>query len=172
MEYIDIFDSSMKTIRSNFKRGERIPTGGYYLVTEVWTVTNDGHILVTLRSPEKKSEPNKWENTGGAVMTGESSKTAAVRELNEETGISISEYELVHISTHKGYNLFVDTFFLRKDVDLKCIRLQKGETVDAKLVEYEELKRMIDEGVFSASIAERLSFIQDAFYSFLKQSSV
>lgn len=172
MEYIDIYDSSKRKIKSNFKRGSLMPMGGYYLIAEVWTMTNNGHILITLRAPGKNSEPNKWENTGGAVISGESSKMAAVRELYEETGIIVSEDELTYVATFKGRNLFVDTYFLKKDIDLKSIILQKTETVAAKLVNYYELKQIIDNGSFSASIAERLKLIQYDFCSFLGQSVI
>lgn len=172
MEYIDIYDSSKRKIKSKFKRGSFIPKGGYYLIVEIWTMTNNGHILITLRAPEKNSEPNKWENTGGAVMSGESSRMAAVRELYEETGIIVLEDELTYVATFKGRDLFVDTYFLKKDIDLKTIKLQNTETVAAKLVNYFELKQIIASGSFSASIAKRLKLIQNDFCSFLGQSII
>ncbi len=172
MEYIDIYDSSKRKIKSNFKRGSLMPMGGYYLIAEVWTMTNNGHILITLRAPGKKSEPGKWENTGSAVISGESSRMAAVRELYEETGIIALEDELTYVATFKGRDLFVDTYFLKKDIDLKTIKLQKTETIAAKLVNYFELKQIIDNGSFSASIAKRLKLIQNDFCSFLEQSVI
>lgn len=46
-----------------------------------------GHILLTRRDASKRYMPGKWENTGGHVVSGEDSPTAAARELAEETGI-------------------------------------------------------------------------------------
>jgi len=39
-----------------------------------------------LRHPNKKEYSNYWENTGGSVLSGETSKVGAIRELFEETG--------------------------------------------------------------------------------------
>lgn len=51
------------------------------MVVEVWTVNSEKNILVTLRYASKEIYPNKWENSGGSALAGETSKQAAVREL-------------------------------------------------------------------------------------------
>ena len=57
---------------------------------QVWVVNSLGDFLLTLRSPEKEASPGCWENSGGAVVAGETSLQGALRELGEETGIQAS----------------------------------------------------------------------------------
>ena len=46
--------------------------------------------MITQRHPDKKAG-GMWEFSGGGVLAGETTKQAAVRELEEEIGISIEE---------------------------------------------------------------------------------
>ncbi|AUD14346.1 hypothetical protein CW734_12755 [Planococcus sp. MB-3u-03] len=48
---------------------------------------------MTQRDPAKPL-PMLWETTGGSVITGESSLTGALRELEEETGLLARPEEL------------------------------------------------------------------------------
>ena len=82
--------------------------GEYHIVVEVWTVNNDGEILLTLRHPDKKEYPNFLENTGGSTVAGETSREGAVRELFEETGIVAAENELFYLGTNIGKAAFID----------------------------------------------------------------
>ena len=61
--------------------------GEYHLGAIIAVGNDQGEILCTLRSPEKKFCPGIWENTGGGALAGETSRAAAQRELQEETGI-------------------------------------------------------------------------------------
>lgn len=45
--------------------------------------------LLTLRRGPSRSRPGSWETVHGHIETGESPVAAAVRELNEETGVPI-----------------------------------------------------------------------------------
>ena len=53
----------------------------------------DGDIFVLLN----ERSPNKWELPGGKVEMGESTKEAAIREIKEETNISINPKKLIII---------------------------------------------------------------------------
>ena len=89
-------------------------------------------ILVTLRHPAKETYANCWENTGGSVLAGETSRQGAVRELKEETGIGVSEEELMLLGSVRGISAFYDFYVVRKDVELSDIVLQENETADAR----------------------------------------
>lgn len=61
-----------------------------------------GRCLLLRRSPSSKGNPGKWEFPGGKVESGENFDVALLREVAEETGLTISlqrvagatEYEL------------------------------------------------------------------------------
>ncbi len=50
---------------------------------------NDGKILIIKRSTESKTNPDKWELPGGKVDQGEAFDQALIREVKEETNLTI-----------------------------------------------------------------------------------
>ena len=56
--------------------------GVFHVVVMIYTVTTDGRVLVTQRS-QNKTNPLKWEVTGGSILAGETPQEGAVRELSE-----------------------------------------------------------------------------------------
>lgn len=55
--------------------------------------SSDGHLLLTRRAPHMRTFPGVWVPPGGHVEEGETLEEAALRELNEETGLSINSAE-------------------------------------------------------------------------------
>lgn len=162
-EYFDLFDSERKPLGLTHRRGDTLPTGMYHQVVEIWTFNSRGEILMTLRDPLKEAYPDYWENTGGSVLSGETSLEAAVRELFEETGVVAASEELVYVDTVLGKTAFYDIYFLKKGWSLDSIRLQAGETVDAKWVNYNELMAMVASNAIAPPIMVRLEAYKIAF---------
>ena len=50
----------------------------------------------------------------------ETSRQGAVRELKEETGIGVSEEELMLLGSVRGISAFYDFYVVRKDVE-RCV---------------------------------------------------
>ncbi len=169
MERWDLFDSARVPLEKTRVRGTPGLPGEYHIVVSIWTVDTGGNILLTLRDSVKESYPDRWENTGGSALAGESSIRAAVRELEEETGISASEEELVLVGTEATRDSFVDHYLLRRDISLADIRLQSGETADAKWVSLSELDEMISDFSLAKPIGEQFNEIRERFLLFLKE---
>ena len=55
----------------------------------------DGKILLGLRAPSKKSWPGHWDTIGGHVEDGESLDDVLIREVQEETGVTPTEFRLI-----------------------------------------------------------------------------
>ena len=53
----------------------------------------DGHLLMQ-RRPRGKAHAGLWEFPGGKIESGETPRTALVREIAEELGIAVSEADL------------------------------------------------------------------------------
>lgn len=83
-EYWDLLDENREPLGMLHRRGDALPAGARHLCVEIITVCN-GRILTTLRHPQKHNG-GYWEVTTGSALAGEDSRTAAVRELYEETG--------------------------------------------------------------------------------------
>ena len=112
-------------------------------------------MLLTLRDKAKPVYPNCWENTGGAVLAGETSLEGALRELREETGLTPSMKALRFLDTAWGASSAVDIYLYSMEGTAQ-IRLQPGETADYRWVSLEELEGMMDAGLIAAPIVPRL----------------
>ena len=58
-------------------------------LASVLLVNQDGALLLQLREPDARMDPDRWGLPGGHVEPGEDPVVAARRELHEETGLSI-----------------------------------------------------------------------------------
>ncbi len=143
MELWDVYDANRQPVGRKHPRGTPMRSGDYHLTAFVWIFNQKGQLLLTKRSPQKMAFPNFWALTGGAVLSGEDSLHAACREVLEETGIFAFASEFLPIDTYKRKNCFCDLYFLRKDVPLSRLKLQPGETCDARWVSRKEFEEMI-----------------------------
>ena len=67
----------------------------------VWFYTDTGKILLQKRSPNKIAFPNLWDvSVAGHISAGEDTITSALREIEEEIGLSISKDELQEIGSY------------------------------------------------------------------------
>ena len=147
MELWDIYDRDrVKTGRLQ-ERGKEMNPDDYHLVVQVWIQNSDGKWLISKRSPEKWMA-GKWEATGGSVVAGEDTFTAALREVREELGIKLDASTGVLISsTRYDYPRwknpgFIDVYMFRGDYPIESVRLQEGETCAAKWVATEEIHEL------------------------------
>lgn len=143
-EYWDLYDADRNPLGRTIKRGDAFAEGEYYVCCEIWMQNSEGKFLMTQRHPDKKAG-GLWEFTGGGVLAGETTKQAAVREVQEELGLRIEESELTLLEVYQHKNYFMDIFLVKKDVDVSALTLQAEEVVDAKWVSHEELLQMITE---------------------------
>ena len=89
MELWDLYDQNRNPIGKTHIRGEEIPEGCYHLVVHVWIKNTKGEYLISQRSASRPTFPLMWETVGGAVLAGEDSLTAAIRETKEEVGLDL-----------------------------------------------------------------------------------
>ena len=166
-ELWDARDREGNLLGFDLVRGEPVPEGVYHLVVEILSVTTDGRVLITQRHPDK-AWGGCWEYTGGSVVKGETPVEGALRELREETGIAVLAEDLhpVYVDVGSGggrpdtiYHSFVVFFDLAEQV----IRLQEGETVDYKLLPYEEFKQVLREDRFVDVVRVRFLGHQEDF---------
>ena len=164
MEIWDILDNEgNKTGRTMIKGEEKIPEGFYHLGADVWIKNSENKILIQKRSPQKRLEPNVWAMTGGSVIKGETSIETIERETFEELGIKINVKEAKRLTRFKTGNVFIDTFFLKQDIDLDKVIMQEEEVCDVKWAAYEEIEEIYQQGQF---IKNRWEFVRDIIKDF------
>ena len=93
-EWNDVYDENRNLTGKVHRRGTPWNKGEYGLVVCVWVYDGKGKLLLTRRAPEK-SFAGTWENSGGAVKAGETSRQAVARELREETGGETDRLEIL-----------------------------------------------------------------------------
>ena len=145
MEYNDIYDKDRRPTGRRHIRGTPWRKGEYGMVVCVWVYDGKGNLLLTRRAPQK-SFAGTWENSGGAVQAGETSREAVARELFEETGIRAEPEEFELLATDKDRNMFYDHYCLKRRVRLKDIVLLPGETDDVMWASFGKVHWMIRTG--------------------------
>ncbi|MBO7251948.1 MAG: NUDIX domain-containing protein [Oscillospiraceae bacterium] len=128
-ELWDVYDENRQKTGLLHRRGEPLPDEQFHLVVHVWILDSRGNFLLTKRSPTK-GFPNMWESTGGSALAGDDSLTAALREVSEETGLTLDpgSGRCLMQTRHRDY--FRDVWLFRQDYSLGRIVLQPGETID------------------------------------------
>jgi 8-oxo-dGTP diphosphatase len=58
-------------------------------------INADGRVLLGLRAPSKRVWPVHWDTIGGRVEPGESLEQALIREVEEEIGVTPTEFRFV-----------------------------------------------------------------------------
>lgn len=149
MEYWDIYDAERTKTGKTMLRGENFPDGAYHLVVHICVFNDKNEMLIQQRQPFKEGWPNMWDITvGGSAVKGDSSQTAAERELMEELGVEVN---LKGVRPHLTVNFdrgFDDIYLIEKEVDISELSLQPEEVQAAKWASREEILKMIENGVF------------------------
>lgn len=115
-------------------------------------MNSKGEFLIQKRSPNKKTFPNMWSQTGGGVDEGETTLQAALRECNEELGISIDLNNIELILSFKRKFDFVDVWLVKQDIDISNIVLQEEEVSEVKWSSIDEIRELMKTDKLAKSI--------------------
>lgn len=140
-ELWDIYDKDRNFTGRTHRRGDPLQTGDYHLTVHVWLQHTDGRFLITKRAPNK-GYAGLWECTGGSALAGDDSLAAALREVREETGLSVSPENGRIVLSYHGWDWFTDVWLFRQSFDLDAVVLQPGETCDYRWCTAEEILAM------------------------------
>lgn len=88
-----------------------------------------------------------WEATGGSALAGDDSLTAAIREVQEETGIRLSPDNGKCVISFRGNDHFTDVWLFRQEFDLEKVVLLEGETCDKMTASADQIQKMRNEGI-------------------------
>jgi 8-oxo-dGTP diphosphatase len=71
-------------------------------------IGTDDRVLLGLRAPSKKVWPCYWDTIGGHVERGESLENALIREVQEEVGVTPTEFRLIAAVRERQPDLYGD----------------------------------------------------------------
>ena len=145
-EFWDIYDINRNKTGRLAERGVyEFKEGEYHVVSVALIINSKNEILITKRAKTKKSDPLKWELTGGSIVAGETSLQGILREIKEEIGLTFTEKEAIflkEIRKDKTPPDFKDIWLFKKDVKIKDIKFADGEATEAKWVTIEQFLQM------------------------------
>lgn len=143
MELLDVYDSNGNTTGRTIIRGDKtaiLNENEHIALSVIFIENNNGEFLIQKRSEWKGG---KWAFTGGHVDSGETPLDAIKREVNEEIGINIDndlieEYGFMLYDVPLRY-----IYYLKKDINLNDIRLQKEEVEYVKNMDISQINELI-----------------------------
>lgn len=143
MELLDVYNDSGERTDKIVERGVNPSffAAGEHIAVAIIYIENDNNEFLIQKTSVQKG--NIYSSTGGHVIHNEQPIDTIKREVQEELGIDISKDNIVDL----GYMLFDFPvrfiFYLKKNVDLKDIILQKDEVESVVYMNENELKNII-----------------------------
>lgn len=142
-ELIDVLDNEGSKTGETVLKSVAHHKGIFHETVHVWFYTSNGKILLQQRGKEKSIFPLLWDvSVAGHIGAGELVETAAIREVKEEIGLSISSNELHKIGVFKSVQQhhkdlidceFHHTYISLLKVPLKHLKKQESEVADLRL---------------------------------------
>lgn len=152
-EWWDVYDFRRRKTGRLHRRGDPMRSDEYHLVVQVWIRNSRGEWLISRRALGK-SEPLKWEPTGGSVLAGEDSLAGALREAREELGVTLSPGKGCLFCSARRERFawanpgFLDVWVFSHDCDISEVRLRRSETCGAMWATEADVRAMIADGRF------------------------
>lgn len=155
MELWDIYDENKQVTGRTMERNDfRMKPGDYHLTVLGVIQRRDGKFLITRRVMTKRWAAGCWEVSGGGVQAGENSYEGILREVREETGLDVSDFEGGYLFTYQrenpqeGDNYFVDVYRFIGDIREEDLHMQEEETDGYMFATSEEIENIASEGKF------------------------
>ncbi len=149
MEYVEVFTRDGKSQGRIIEKHDKKLSGDYFKHVLIIMKTSDsplpgkgeGRYVVQQRSLRAKWYAGKWDMTGGSVKAKETPKEAAVRELKEELGITVTEDELIPAFDYikdwgDGTGMLISVFMIRVDVPENGFDYDHYEVNDVRIMPF------------------------------------
>src|SRR5690606_15785319 len=102
-ELIDILDSAGNLTGQTAMKSEVHKKGLLHQTIHVWFYTKNGQVLIQQRAKNKDTHPLLWDvSVAGHIGAGEEIENSAIREVQEEIGLTIDSENLQKIGVFKS----------------------------------------------------------------------
>lgn len=163
MELWDVYNFNREKTGTTMVRGSAFKKGALHLVVHVCLFNSKGEMLIQQRQSFKDGWPNMWDLTsGGSAMVGDTSQSAAEREVYEELGIKLNLQGIRPNLTINFDHGFDDIYLIEHEVSLTDLRLQYEEVKDVRWAAKTDVLNMIATGEFIPYYSSLISFLFDS----------
>lgn len=159
IELIDIVDKNGNFTGQVMEREEAHNKNLLHNEISVYIINDKKEVLLQKRSPNKRFYPNKWGLCSGHVLSGESLKLAALREIEEEVGLKVSYSDLVQFGAKliniKDTNSSIKySFYIKRNLNIEDLIIQKEELTELKWYKIDDIIAMVKHKDNSITIKE------------------
>lgn len=151
MEKWALYDKNRNSLNKVVERDSTLLKGEFHLSVHAWIKCNDKY-LIFQRDETKKIFPNFYEPIAGGVDGYENPIAAIIREIKEESGLIVDSTNIIKyfsvINDSCKYPEICDVFVFELDFNIDDIKYEEGKNKNAKLMNKDEILKMIDEGEF------------------------
>ena len=159
-ERLDILDTNGNPMGITSLKSKAHRFGLFHATVHIWLYTKTRELLIQLRTKNKATYPLLWDvSVAGHIGAGETSEAAAVREIQEEIGLTTAQDSLNKIGVFKSTqihhdtlidNEFHHTFICELTRPLGQLIKQESEVADLKLIPISEFEKEI----FTSTLSE------------------
>ena len=159
MELLDVYNNNGERTGRIVERGAKdtLFAEGEHIAVAIIYIENDNNEFLIQKTSKQKG--GNYSSTGGHVNHNEEPIDTIKREVKEELGIDISKDNIVDL----GYLLFDFpirfVFYLRKNINIKDIILQKEEVESVSYMSEAQLKGLIKKGLMHEAHAKVLEYV-------------
>lgn len=138
-------------------------------MVHVWIRNSKGEYLISQRSADRPTSPLMWECVGGSVIKGENSLAGAIRETQEEVGLSLSPesgklvYSVVgRIIDGVKFNDILDVWLFKYDDSVSLEQATTNEVAQAVWMSKAQIKDLFSAG----KLVHSLKYFFEESYAF------
>lgn len=153
-ELIDILNAEGKPSGKTCMKTFAHKNGTLHASVHIWIFDDKQNILIQQRASNKDVFPNLWDiSVAGHISAGEQPLTSAIREIEEEIGITVSENQLLFIDTFrkkiKHSEKLIDNelhyvYVCNLNFKLEDLKIQKEEVALVKAIPINTLIKCIE----------------------------
>ena len=137
----DLYNEKSEITDKTYFKGDCIPNGYYPMVVMIAIQNSEGKFLMQKRVPEKGGD---WGITGGHPKSGETPLEGMITEVKEELGIDISGQPIELFNEGCDGTDCYKMFYIKLDLDLNELDIQKEELTEVRWFSKEELEKMVE----------------------------
>ena len=154
MEFLNLYDKEGNLLKEKGIRGEK--NDNLIGIVIIFIENSLGQFLIQKTVPSKGSV---FATTGGHVTYGSTFKETVINEVDEELGIDILNEDVIEVNTYIREKVIQKVYYLKKDIDIKDITIQKEEVEYVKWLSKDEINKLIINNEFRKSNIEPYKYI-------------